>query len=120
MEERRKIHQLSERVDQFSIDLNDCKVNVFGKLNDLDSRLTVHQQDVSRISADITKITDTLTGIHTTIREVVEVWNNAKGFGNTVKFFSTVSKVVMPIMVVFSAIAAIWIWIYHNAHKWFA
>ena len=46
------------------------------------------------------KIHKTLLNIHESMKsfiEIIEVWNNAKGFGNFIRYFSVASKVLLPI-----------------------
>lgn len=97
-------------------DSDDSKAYVHRRKCDTDAVLHLHsrigecEESIVRLleaqremTANMNRLTDNMGRI----AEVLEAWNNAKGFWLTVRFVSAFVKVVLPIAAVFGAL-----WLY--------
>jgi len=76
----------------------DCEESIM-KMLEVQNALTVNMQ--------------TLNENMTRIAEVLEAWNNAKGFWITVKFVSAFAKIVLPIAAIVGAV-----WLFGKTGQW--
>lgn len=96
-------------------DPDDSEAHAHRRKTDVDTVLHLHsriadcEESISKLleaQQAMTNNMQTLTKNMGRIAEVLEAWNNARGFWVTVKFFSAFARIMLPIVAVSAAIYA--------------
>lgn len=102
-----KIQVERRRIDKVIEDLQTCQRSVNDRLQILDDRSLVMQARQNEMFEKQEKI-----------KEILEAWDNAKGFANVVKGLSATTKIIAPIVFFFGIIGAVtvagWAWFAHQ------
>jgi len=126
MEEDRQKER--RRLDKVIEDLQTCQESVNDRLGDATARLEVldkrsltmqsRQNVMFDKQEEIKKEQDEQRKINKRTLEILETWDDAKGFANVIKGLSATTKIVAPIVFFFGIIAAMsiagWSWLSHQ------
>ncbi len=88
------------------------------RIDDLAGMVGGNTRDINRIDGTLTKLASTMQGLTDNtgrLADVLEAWNNVKGFWWTVKAMSTLTKLIMPVLLLF---AAVWLFAKTGQWKW--
>lgn len=88
------------------------------RIDDLAGIIGGNTRDINRIDGTLTQLAGTMQGLTDNtgrLADVLEAWNNVKGFWWTVKAVGTLTKLVMPLLVLF---AAVWLFAKTGIWKW--
>ena len=85
-------HRLSKHEKRLEDKLRDCK-------KDVDAELETIALSIKQLQSDIQAM-----------RDILEAWNNMKGFASGMRFFSTAIKILTPIVVFFGGVY----WFFHT------
>lgn len=116
--------KINKRIDAVIIDLDDCRKNVHEALNEISTKvasiskdLASHKDDVSRLSNELSLVAGNLKSIFSILEkwnDMFVAWNNVQGGLKVVKFFSSVAKVLTPIVLLVSFVTAGVAYLYHK------
>ena len=81
---------------------SDTVLHLHSRIADCEESILKLLEAQKHVTDSMAKLTDNMGRI----AEVLEAWNNAKGFWATLRFMSAAAKVLVPIMVVTGAIWA--------------
>lgn len=84
----------------------------------LHDRVDDHERDIARIDGTLTKLVDNMQGLTDNtgrLADVLEAWNNVKGFWWTIKAMSALAKLAAPVLLF---IAALWLFAKTGQWKW--
>ena len=84
--------RLDKHVRRFDDKLRDCKKDVDVELDSIASSIKQMQADIQAM------------------KDILEAWNNMKGFASGMRFVSTVIKIMTPVVVFFGGIY----WFFHT------
>lgn len=105
MEEDRQVER--SRLDKVIEDLKTCQQSVDDRLHVLDKRSLLMQQRQNEMFDKQEKI-----------KEILEAWDNAKGFANVIKGLSATTRILAPILLFMGIIGAVsiagWSWFSHQ------
>lgn len=99
-------------------DDDDDMARMHVRLNDLAGMVGGNTRDINRIDATLATLVDSMQGLTDNtgrLADVMEAWNNVKGFWWTVKALSTLAKLAAPILLLF---AAVWLFAKTGNWKW--
>jgi hypothetical protein len=88
------------------------------RIDDLAGMVGGNTRDINRIDGTLTQLASTMQGLTDNtgrLADVLEAWNNVKGFWWTVKAMSTLTKLIMPVLLLF---AAVWLFAKTGQWKW--
>lgn len=104
------------RQNRRATDPEDSQAHVHRRKTDSDAVLQLHsriadcEESILKLLEAQKHVTDSMTRLTDNmgrIAEVLEAWNNAKGFWLTLKFMSGAAKVLLPILAISGAIWAV-------------
>lgn len=75
----------------------------------LHDRVDDHDRDIMRIDGTLSRLVDNMQGLTDNtgrLADVLEAWNNVKGFWWTMRAFGTLAKVVTPLLLF---VGAVWL-----------
>lgn len=113
--ERRSADMVA-RQNRRATDPEDSQAHVHRRKTDSDAVLHLHsriadcEESILKLLEAQKHVTDSMTRLTDNmgrIAEVLEAWNNAKGFWLTLKFMSGAAKVLLPILAISGAIWAV-------------
>jgi hypothetical protein len=88
------------------------------RIDDLAGMVGGNTRDINRIDGTLTQLASTMQGLTDNtgrLADVLEALNNVKGFWWTVKAMSTLTKLIMPVLLLF---AAVWLFAKTGQWKW--
>ncbi|MFP5465152.1 MAG: hypothetical protein ACLGHR_10330 [Gammaproteobacteria bacterium] len=103
-------------------DPDDSEAHIHRRTTDSDAVLHLHsrvadcEESITRLleaQREMTENMRTLTNNMGRIAEVLEAWNNAKGFWITIKFVSAFARVALPLMAFGAAL-----WLFVKTGQW--
>jgi len=112
----RRSADMEARHDRRATDTDDSQAHVHRRKTDSDALLHLHsriadcEESILKLLEAQQHVTDSMTRLTDNmgrIAEVLEAWNNAKGFWLTLKFMSGAAKVLLPILAISGAIWAV-------------
>lgn len=86
------------------------------RIDDLAGMVGGNTRDINRIDGTLTQLASTMQGLTDNtgrLADVLEALNNVKGFWWTVKAMSTLTKLIMPVLLLFSAV-----WLFAKTGQW--
>lgn len=93
--DRRKIDLIVNELKVSQDEVNDKLIELTYRMETMSIDLVNHKGDVQQLSTELQRIGDSLRSI----RELLEAWNNAKGFIVVMKFISGAVKILSIIAV---------------------
>ena len=84
----------------------------------LHDRVDDHDSDILRIDGTLTRLVDNMQGLTDNtgrLADVLEAWNNVKGFWWTIRALSTLAKITAPLLLF---IGAVWLFAKTGHWKW--
>lgn len=88
------------------------------RIDDIAGMVGGNTRDISRIDGTLTTLVSSMQGLTDNtgrLADVLEAWNNVKGFWWTVKAMSMLIKLLAPILLLF---AAVWLFAKTGHWKW--
>lgn len=88
------------------------------RIDDLAGMVGGNTRDITRIDGTLTTLASTMQGLTDNtgrLADVLEAWNNVKGFWWTIKAMSTLAKLAAPVLLLF---AAVWLFAKTGQWKW--
>lgn len=82
----------------------------------LHDRVDDHERDITRIDGTLTQLVANMQGLTDNtgrLADVLEAWNNVKGFWWTIKAMSTMAKLAAPILMLAAAL-----WLFAKTGQW--
>lgn len=97
-------------------DDDDDMARMHVRLNDLAGMVGGNTRDINRIDATLATLIDSMQGLTDNtgrLADVLEAWNNAKGFLITLRVLMSALKAILPIAVFLGAL-----WIFLKTGRW--
>ncbi|MDZ7595882.1 MAG: hypothetical protein U0932_14635 [Thiobacillus sp.] len=91
-----------------------------GEMARLHSRIDDHDRDIKQIIETQRVVAESIAGLTGPVgrlADVLETWNNVKGFWWTVKMLSSAAKVLVPLLLFAAALFAAF-WLYAKTGQW--
>lgn len=110
---RKEDEKINHRIDNIIVDLNECRQGMVSTLSQLSDKVDKIALGMETYKKELVVVSGNIKSIG----DMLDVWNNTKGFFSVVKLISGFAKLLVPVLFVVGALTAIFTYFYQYFNK---